>query len=72
MAPKDCQQLRAVAEDKVRGENDPYTIGNEKEEDVVGPGKVSGEVSSLAEVKVLDHVDQGLPKGCCANEEATE
>ena len=36
------------------------------------PGEVGGEVASLAEVKVLDHVDQGLPEGCRADKEATE
>ncbi len=58
--------------DEEEGKDNPQSIGQEKEEDVLVPGEVSHPVAAIAQCCVLDHVDHGLPKGEGAHKEAAE
>lgn len=63
MVLQDCGNLSTKGEREIKWCHNPDTIGYKEEEDVSLPVKVSNEMSAVAEICILYHVERCLPEG---------
>lgn len=71
IAVKCTQNLFSINHHQVERYYNPYSIGYQKQANVLGPSVVLYEVTASTEVKVLYHIDDCLPEGHCADSKGT-
>lgn len=62
MALYNCLQLHSICYNEVCRKHDPYSTGDQQQEEEMAPGEVGHHVATTTELKVLHQVEDGLPE----------